>query len=89
MLTGSSQRVRAMSCSFVIKDTDYCELLNISRYTQDTVERRVIAMSCSFIIPDTNYCELLNISGYKQDTVIESYPCHDLSLLKIQTTVSY
>ena len=60
-----------MSCSSVIKDANYCELLNITGYSAE-YSQKVRAMSCCFIIKDTNYCELLNISGHRQDTVKES-----------------
>ena len=46
-------------------------------------------MSCSFLVKNTDYGELLNIPGYRQDTLKESVLCYVLSLLKIQTTVSY
>ena len=58
-----------MSWFFVIKDTNYYELLNISGYRQGNVKESYLCHDHSS--PKTNYSELLNISGYIQDTVKE------------------
>ena len=57
MQPGYSQRMIAMSCSFLIKDTIYCELLNKSRYRQDIVKESVLChvLSSLKIQPTVSY----------------------------------